>query len=78
MAIFTIRGHSHEVDAEEVRRAIRGQRPEPVVKYSVEIDGQRYPIKQVIEIACNVPRVSFTSMDAFRILDKLGFNINSG
>jgi len=60
---------------ENILKSIRNIEPEPVGKYYVRIDGREYPIKQVISIALNIPKISFTSMDAYRILTKLGFKV---
>lgn len=75
MRRFTIRGEIYEIDAEKVRQAVKGNKPGPINKYYVEIDSQRYPIKQVLATVCDIPPISFTSVDAYRILDRLGFKI---
>ena len=75
MPRFTIRREIYEMDAEEVRQAVKGMAPGPISKYYVEIDSQRYAIKEVLATVCDIPPISFTSVDAYRILDRLGFKI---
>ena len=77
MPSFIIRGNNYEIDAEIIKRAIRGHQPNPIRRYFVEINGDRYPVKQVISIACNILPVSFTSRDAYRILEKVGIRVQS-
>ena len=80
MATVTILGKAYAVDREQVIRAIQNVSPEPLGgqrKYFVEIDGQRYPIKQVVAAALGLPRVAFTATHAYALLTKLGFEIHS-
>lgn len=77
MPNFVIHGHSYNVDADTIEEALKGCESWPVTKYFVEVDGHRYPIKQVIATVCGIPPISFTSMDAYRILEKLGYKVQS-
>lgn len=77
MPRFTISSTPYEIDAEDVQQAVKGKASKYIRKYSVEIAGQRYLIKQVLAIVCNLPPISFTSMDAYRVLHKLGFEIHA-
>lgn len=77
MPRFIIRGDVYEIDAEKIRQAVKGSTPKPISKYYVEIDGQRYPIKQVLAMVSNIPLIGFTSLDAYRVLNKLGFEIQA-
>jgi hypothetical protein len=52
--------------------------PEPFkgkAKYYVEFRERRYPIKQVLSAATGLPKVSFTTMHAYRVLRELGFEV---
>ncbi len=73
-------GRVFEVCREDVFKAVRGVKPEPLSgrrKYYVEIDGRRYPIKQVVGLLLGLPRVAFTAMEAYRVLTRLGFEVKS-
>ena len=43
----------------------------------VEIDSQRYAIKEVLATVCDISPISFTPVDAYRVLHKLGFEIQT-
>jgi hypothetical protein len=67
-----------EFDRADVEHAVRGERPEPVRTHSVEINGRRYPVKQVIGKLLErkgFARIDFTSADARRLLRRLGFKL---
>jgi len=73
--IFKLKGKSFNLEKEEVVKAMKNVEPERISKYYVEIHGRKYPIKQVIAQMLKVLRISFTSMDAYNILNRLGFEI---
>ncbi len=52
---------------------MRGVSSEPVQKHLVEVDGQVFPPKQVFATVTGRPRTSFTTMEAQRVLTRLGF-----
>ena len=56
---------------------MRDINPEPIRKYYVNIDGKKFPIKQVIfkNAKPEIHKIGFTSMYAYHILVKLGFNV---
>jgi len=70
-----LRGRDFDLSREEVEKGMRGVEPEPIRKYYVEINGRRYPIKQVIAVCLGLDPIRFTSADAYRILSGLGFEI---
>jgi len=75
---FTIRGVVYDIERNDVLKTLKGVEPEPFTrrsKYYVEVDGKKYPIKQVIGLVTGLPRVAFTAMDAYRILTRLGFEV---
>lgn len=78
---FVIRGREYGIDREQITKAVRGIAPDPFIptisKYYVEINGQRYSIKQVIHLTTGLPNIAFTAAYAYRILQKLGFEIHS-
>jgi len=78
VVVFTIRGKRFNIDKDDVINAVKDVEPEPLTgrrKYYVEINGKKYPIKQVISLVTGLPRIAFTAMDAYRILTKLGFEV---
>lgn len=66
-------GREFNHDRADVERAMRGAKPEEIRKYLVEVNGEAYPPKQVLARATGWERQSFTTMEAQRVLNKLGF-----
>jgi hypothetical protein len=75
MPRFVIRGKEYNLSMEDVINSMKGVEPEPIRRHYVKIDGKEYPIKQVVAGTLRIARISFTSMDAYRILTKLGFSV---
>jgi hypothetical protein len=74
---FTLGGNKVSLSKIDVEQAMKGVDPDPVVKYSVRIGTQNYPIKQVIAKAAHLPSIAFISTDAYRILTRLGFKVHA-
>lgn len=70
---FTVGGEDYDLTKERVARAMRGVPGEPIQKHLVEIDDRVYPPKQVFAAVTSRPRTSFTTMEAQRVLRRLGF-----
>ena len=78
---FVLRGEELELDSKDVKAAARKCNPEPVRKHYVEVDGRRFPPKQVLEEVLKARgyknnefnRLDFTTLDARSILKRLGF-----
>lgn len=66
-------GREFDQSKEDVERAMRGVQPDELRKYLVEVNGQPFPPKQVLAQATGWERQSFTTMEAQRVLNKLGF-----
>lgn len=76
---FTLDGDRFELTPELVRSRLEGHIAENIRDYWVEIDGARWPVKQVISLATGVrDRQRFQSQSSRRWLEKLGFVIGSG
>lgn len=76
---FTLDGEPFELTADLVRSRISNHVPEPVREYWAEIDGVRWPVKQVISLATGVrDRQRFQSQSSRRWLANLGFAIGVG
>ena len=72
---FTLDGESFELTPELVRARLAGHVPEDVREYWVEIDGIRWPVKQVISLATGVSdRQRFQSQSSRRWLQQSRFH----
>jgi hypothetical protein len=74
---FKLRGKTYRLSKTDVERAAAKVEPRPTEKYAVMIAGSAYPPKQLIEASLNLPPMAFTTMDAQRILGRLGFEVLS-
>ncbi len=75
---FTLDGDPFELTPEIVRARLQGCTPESIRSYWVEIDGTRWPVKQVISVATGVhDRQRFQSQASRRWLTRLGFPVGS-
>ena len=73
MAWVTVSGRRREITEQEVISKIRGVEPDPIREHLVEIAGTAYPPKQVLETVTDWDRRSFTSLEAVRVLTRVGF-----
>ncbi len=74
---FTLRGKSFEKCSEDFLKATKTLEPGRVQKYSTVIHGKRYPIRQVLAAVTKLPAIAITSQDAYRILEKFGFSVDT-
>jgi hypothetical protein len=74
---FTLRGKTFEKERHDFLAAIVGQVPSRIQTYSTAINGRRYPIRQVVACATGLPAIAITSQDAYRILERFGFAIET-
>jgi len=73
---FTICGKVYQVTEESVLKALEDKTPNSITKYYIEVKGVKWPMKQVLDLALNRPPIAGqTTIDAYRVLDKLGFII---
>lgn len=70
---FTVGGEAIDLTREQVIAAMADAPVEPIRKHTVEIADQLYPPKQVFATVTGRPRQSFTTMEAQRVLTRLGF-----
>ena len=75
MAKFTIGGKTYSITADDIISAMNDKEPEAIRNYYVEIANIRFPIKQVLSETLGLVKIGFTSMDAYRVLVKLGFEV---
>lgn len=74
---ITLDGERFELTPELVRARLSQHVPEEVREYWVEIDGVRWPVKQVIALATGAKRSRFQSQDSRRWLGNLGLAVGS-
>jgi hypothetical protein len=72
---FRLGGKPYELDRNRIEQDLKHTPPKRVDKYFVLVNGRPYPPKQVLGIALNKPLVSFTTVDASRVLTALGFEV---
>ena len=67
-------GRAFQSDMESVLRTMKGAAPEPIREHFVDVGGVTYPPKQVLACVTGWERTSFTTMEAQRVLTRLGFS----
>ena len=70
---FIVGGESFDLTREQVIAAMKDAPVETIQKHVVEIEGQVFPPKQVFAVVTGRARQSFTTMEAQRVLTRLGF-----
>lgn len=72
---FQLAGRRYELAASQIHDVLSLHHPEPPTQYWVEIDGARWPVKQVLALVTGLDRSEFQSQSSRRVLHKLGFEI---
>lgn len=75
---FVVGGRELDLTADEVVRSMRGVEPETVREHVVAIGDNLFPPKQVLAQATGWDRQTFTTMEALRVLKRLGFRPSRG
>jgi len=75
MQDFILRGNTYRSSKGEIERLSKNVEPDPVRKYYIDVGDRRYPIKQPIQLITGLPRIAYTTMDAYGILRRYGFEI---
>ena len=73
MPRVTVGGRSFDFDRERIVRKMRGVEPESIREHLVEVGGTKFPPKQVLAVVTGWDRQSFTTMEAQRVLTRVGF-----
>ena len=68
-----IAGRRVKLDSAAVERQLAGELPEPVREHYTVVGGRRFPPKQVITLMTGLDRADFTTHQARRVLQRLGF-----
>lgn len=71
MAQFTIGGLQFELSKDDVESKLRSVVPEPIRDLFVEVERNKFPVKQALAEATGLQRGRFTSHDAMRVFRKL-------
>jgi hypothetical protein len=58
---FRLNGHVHQLDTSAVRAALKRELREDIREHWIEVDGVRWPVKQVFGAATALPREQFTA-----------------
>jgi hypothetical protein len=66
-------GRDFNLSKQEVEARMKGTDPELIQKHVVEVNGQWFPPKQVLGHVTGWARTSFTTMEAQRVLTRIGF-----
>jgi hypothetical protein len=66
-------GRDFDLTKQEVESLMRNQTPELIQKHVVEVNGAAFPPKQVLGRCTGWPRTSYTTMEAQRVLTRIGF-----
>jgi 5-methylcytosine-specific restriction protein B len=74
--VIRFRGEEHRLTREDVLAAAQRSTPERLTTYYVEIDGRRFPPKQLVRVATGT-RQQFNSANARSLLTKLGFTVQA-
>lgn len=72
---FTINGQTYRLTRQQVVARAQGLAPLPIQRWAVEVDGRRFPVKQVLAEATGTHRMDFISHRACDILRRLGFPV---
>jgi len=73
--VFTVSGRRIALTPDDVRRAVVEVAPEPARTHVVTVDGREYPVKRVFAAATGMDLLDFTTNQARRVLDRLGFDL---
>jgi hypothetical protein len=66
-------GRDFNLTKQDVEARMKGEDPELIQKHMVEVNGQMFPPKQVLGHVTGWARTSFTTMEAQRVLTRIGF-----
>jgi hypothetical protein len=74
---FTLNGRIYRLTREQVATGVKDVEPTAIDKYSVRIGRRSFPIKQVLGEVLDIPPAGFTSQQAYGILRRLGFEVET-
>ena len=71
----TNRGKTYTINKAQVQECLKAIPPQRIIRYGVEIGGREYPLRQVLAAVTKTPEIEWSTTNAYRILQKLGFEI---
>ena len=78
--VFVLKGRQCQLSKEEVEGQMKGVEPVRGRRFFVDIDGQRYPVKQVLYLSLReqcegLDMLDFSDSFAESILSQIGFKV---
>lgn len=73
MTVSTVAGRRIELDRRDVEAVAAELLPEPLRDHFVVVAGKRFPPKQLLAAVAGLDRADFTTHQARRVLQRLGF-----
>jgi UDP-3-O-acyl-N-acetylglucosamine deacetylase len=70
----TVAGHQITLDKKTVEHKLATIKPEPIDSVYVKVRKKEYPVKQVFAAATGLIRSQFSTKDAVRVLEWVGFD----
>jgi hypothetical protein len=74
---FQLGGKQYKLSHAQIEEAMHYASPRALDKYFVEVNGKRYPPKQVLSTVLRLQPLSFTTVAANGILERLGFEVHN-
>ena len=78
MVRSVVGGRVVNLTADEVTRSMRGTEPETIQEHFVVIGDKLFPPKEILAQVTGWDRQTFTTMEAIRVLRRLGFGLPAG
>jgi hypothetical protein len=75
VAEFTVGGKSISINSQIVEDLLEDVAAGPINKNFVVVRGRRFPVKQALSLAANIPLSDFISTEAVRVFKRLGFEV---
>jgi len=75
---FVIGKRRVELSKKRVVEVLKGLEPEPLrggARYYIELEGRKYPVKQVMAAVAGPSKESFATEQAVKVLKALGFKV---
>lgn len=72
---FTVSRRRVSLTHDDVERAIGELEPEPARAHVVVVNGVDYPVKQAFAVVTGMDLLDFTTNQARRVFDRLGFTL---
>ncbi len=79
--VFTVKGQKCDISREIVEKKMAGVEPDRGRRFFVELNGKRYPVKQVVYLSLRdqvegLSSIDFSDADARSMLSQIGFDVS--